>query len=412
MGVFNTKMNILGRGILILVLNPHLIFKYYFCLGGVKMSRWENYEPTKVENTINKRYLNKYMRDMELRGLSEARKKNVYIRMRNILNNYIPNKDFFKLGRKELENIPIKLQENLKSYHSIYSYIQVLRKFIRVILDLESSEPLPKKFKVLKPPRDKSKYKIFRGVDEIITPAQAFEFVKKATNKRDSFILMLLIDSGLRPHELMKTKRKNIIVNELNYWYIQVPKATKTGFRKVRLIFSIPFVDDFLKLLPKDPNTPLISIKSDRLKKIVKELAGITPYILRHSSASFYSSYLNEPELCERYGWVAGSRQVRCYVHLSQKQIDDKLNKVLKLKNGEENGDDLEKLQPKFCLNCFSYTNAEENTCRVCKQPLDPNDKIKREKLDKIAYSSSKRLLEIAPEEFKKIAEGFGVKIT
>jgi integrase/ribosomal protein L40E len=364
-----------------------------------------------IKNQINAKHLERHKRQMDIEGLSERRKRDVCTRMRKIFNDYIPDKDFFKLSQEELENITLKLKDNLNSYYSIESYIQTMRRFIRIILELDSSESLPKKYRCIRVPRNNGKYKVFRGVEEIITPAQAFEYVKKAKNKRDAFIFMILLDAGLRPHELLKTKRRNLIRNELNYWYIQIPKDTKTGFRKVRLIFSIPFVEDYLKTLPKNQNNKLIDFSQERLVRIIKEIGKITPYILRHSSASFYASYLNEAELCERYGWVPGSKQVRTYVHLSQKQVDDKLNKVIRLNNGKGEPDDLEKLQPKFCLNCYSYSNYDSTHCRSCKQTLDPSEKLKQDKLDKVAYESAKELFKINPQRFEEIANGIGIEL-
>jgi len=364
-----------------------------------------------VINQVNKKYLEKHLKQATIEGLSERRKKDIYMRMRKILSEYIPDKDFFELSKEEIDEITINLQNNLNSYYSIESYIQTIRRFIRVNLDLDSSESLPKKYKGLRVPKNKSKYKMFKGVEEILTPAQAFEFVKNTKTKRDAFIFMLLIDAGLRPHELLKAKRRDIIKNNLNYWYIQVPKASKTGFRKVRLVLSIPYVEDYFKTLPEDPNKQLIEFTHERLVKIIKEIGKVTPYVLRHSSASFYATYLNEAELCERYGWIPGSKQVRTYVHLSQKQMDTKLNKVLNIDSEGDEKDDLEKLQPKFCLNCGSYSDHSLGVCRVCKQILDPKEKVKKERLDEIAYASAKTLYKIDPVKFGEIASGFGIEL-
>ena len=356
----------------------------------------------------NRKNLKKHIRHAELQGLSDRRKRDIFVRMKKILNGYSKNRDFFELSKEDYEDISIELQKTMKSYYSISSYIKTIRRFVRVILELESSESLPRKFRGLRCPRDKGKYKMFKGVDDIITPSQAFEMVNNAKNKRDAFIFMVLVDTGLRPHELLKLKRRDIIKNELNYWYVQVPKDTKTGFRRVRLIFSIPYVEDYLNHIKDDPNIDLIGFSSERLVKIIREMGNITPYILRHSSASFYARYLNEAELCERYGWIAGSKQVRTYVHLSQKQVDDKLNKVLNINNCDES-DNLEKLQPKFCLNCASYSNHDSKICSVCKQTLDIAEKIRKDKMDGVAYKSATELYKVDPKRFIEIASSFGV---
>jgi integrase len=368
---------------------------------------------SKVKSAINRKYLDNYLRQCEVVGRSERRKQDIYLRLRKISNDYINGKDFKKLTRRDFENISIALQKNLNSFHSIKSYVATIKVFARFLEKKVSSQSLPDKYLGLQTPRDTSKYKMFRGVDEIITPKEAFEYSKNATTKRNAFAFMILIDCGLRPHELLKAKRKDIIVDESNYWYIKVPHGTKTGFRKVRIVFAIPFVDDYLKVLPSNSETKLIDITENRLIKIVKKMSEgrVTPYLLRHSSISFYASYLNEAMLCERYGWVVGSKQTQCYVHLTQKQINERLNKTLKQVNGNGERDDLEKIEPQFCLNCNSYSNHNEKYCRVCRKPLDLDEVNKRERMDEIAYKSAERLLIIEPEEFKKIAKGFGVEL-
>lgn len=369
------------------------------------------FELEKIKSEVNRKYVQKHLRDIEVRGLSERRRQDVYMRLRRILNKYIKNRDFFKLSQEEVEDLAIALQKNLKSWHSIASYVSTLRRFIRVNLDLESNEAIPKQFRALRTPANRSKYKIFKDVEDIITPEQAFRLVNNAKNRRDAFIFMVLLDCGLRPHELMKAERKDIECVKDSYWYIRVPAGTKTGFRKVRMILSIPFADDYLKILPKKQNTKLVDISQTTLIQMIKGIADVNPYALRHSSASFYAKYLNEAELCERYGWIIGSKQTRTYVHLSQKELDAKLDKTIRLNNGHSEENDLQKLSPKFCLNCGSYSNFDSVNCRVCKQSLDPKDEIIRETKDKIAVEVTKRFIKIHPKEFEEIANKFGASV-
>ncbi|MFH1839627.1 MAG: hypothetical protein ABH849_00585 [Nanoarchaeota archaeon] len=369
---------------------------------------------TKIENETNRQYVKEFVRIMKVRGLSERRIKDCYMRLRTILNRYVKDKDFKKLSKKDFEDLSIELQKTLKSWHSLSSYISTVKVFARFLENKKSNQNLPDKYYGLEVPKNKAKYKKFKGIESIIDPEEAFKFVNNAQTKRDAFIFMVLFDAGLRPHELMKAKRKHLQVNDkINppHYYFLVPEGTKTGMRKVRLWFSIPFVDNYLTTLPEDPETPLCGIGGESIIRIVKYVTKnkITPYCLRHSSISFWGPHLPTSVVCQRYGWTQGTKQLRTYMHISQKQEDDSMNKAVKIETGE---DVLDKLKPKFCTNCNHYNNYNETNCRYCKLPLDIDERLKVERLNKIGYASAQKLIEIDKKTFLEIARSYDVIIT
>jgi integrase len=367
-------------------------------------------QENKIEG-INEKYLIKHLRYCELEGLSPRRKKDVFIRMRNILINYIPNKkDFFELDKKEYEDITIKLQKNLKSYYSIKSYIATIRKFIRVNLDLESSDSLPKKYSSLKAPRQKGKYKLFKGADEMLSLKEVIEASKRAKNYRDAAALMLLFE-GLRPHELLKLRYNDIKKNELNYWYADISSNTKTGARRIRLIISIPAVQDYIETINQEGNLRLFNFSSEYLIKLIKGLCSRTPYILRHSAITLWSQDLTESELSERFGWIIGTAQMKVYIHLSQKQLDRSIDRALNKISGEREQTDMEKYQPKICMTCRKYNIYKRDICDRCQRPLNLNEMDKREKLDKISYKCAEKLHKINPDIFEGICNSFGIRL-
>jgi integrase len=360
---------------------------------------------------INRKYLTKHLRYCELEGLSERRKKDVFIRMRNILTNYIPNeKDFFELEKKDYENITIKLQQKLNSFYSIKSYIATIRKFIRVNMDLESSDSLPKKYSVLKAPKQKGKYKLFKGADEMLSLKEVIEASKKAKNYREAAALMLLFE-GLRPHELLKLKYNDLKQNELNYWYADISSNTKTGARRIRLTVSIPAVQDYLETLDQENNPKLFKFGPEYLIKVIKSLCVRTPYLLRHSAITLWSQHLSEAELSERFGWILGTAQLKVYIHLSQKQLDGSIDRVLNKTNGKKELTDIEKYQPRVCMTCRKYNVYTSNICERCQKPLDLTLLAKREKLDKVSYKCAEQLHKIDPKLFGEICNGFGLEL-
>ena len=70
------------------------------------------FELNKIKCLENVKYLKKHLNQARLEGLSERRKKDVYMRMRMILNNHAPQKNFFNLTREELDNVSLSLQDH------------------------------------------------------------------------------------------------------------------------------------------------------------------------------------------------------------------------------------------------------------------------------------------------------------
>ena len=101
--------------------------------------------------------------------------------------------------------------------------------------------------------------------------------------------------------------------------------------------------------------------------------AGITkrcnPHTFRHSRASELAKRLKESPLCQYFGWVIGSDQVRTYVHLSGRDLDPAL---LKLAGLEAEAEKVK--QPEFtlqrCPRCGELNPPNEKTCRRCGNPL------------------------------------------
>ena len=365
-----------------------------------------------IEGLNNKLYVKKFLKTMESRA-GERRGRDLFDTLRAIFR-FMP-KDFKSTSRDDFERLSISLIKHGYSYNTLACMHSRLKVFIRHFEDLESNENLPKKYLSLKMPKDKSKYKIFKGIEDIKSPEQALTDVKRAKSKRDAAAYLILADGGLRPSELLLLTKKNIIRNDLGYWYVHIPRG-KTGFRKVRLIFSLPAVEDYFNTLNSlNASDKLFNFSSTVLNRITKYIGNINPYNLRHSSASFYASILTESELCERYGWIQGSRVLQVYVHLNQKQVDYSLNKAFGISNGNSNEkeDILNKIKPVTCLTCGSFNLPDIEICKSCKNKLITTieEKIEKEKLDSIAYSASEKLMELDMDAFKEIARSFGAEI-
>ena len=237
----------------------------------------------------NQIYLDQFVKNCEVKQLSERRINDIKQRLGIIFREFI-DKDIKKFSKEDIDDLKLKLQKRYLSYWSLSSMIATIKVFMRFLYELESSESLPKAYRDFKVSQKKYKQALYKTCDDIITPFEGFKLVKNARTKKDSAIFMLLLDAGLRPQEILKAKVTNLEKASNNYYYFLVPGDTKTGTRRVRLNFSIPFIDDWLKQCSRDKQESLFGVSYRRLYKVVNYITEgkLAPYDLRHSSISFY----------------------------------------------------------------------------------------------------------------------------
>jgi len=246
--------------------------------------------------------------------------------------------------------------------------------------------------------RDRTKRKI--DPNEILSEDEVRSMIEKADNQRDKAIIMTLYETGTRIDEFMNIKFKDMFFDKYG---VRIKVDGKTGERVIRIVNSIPYLREWMKIHPlsKNPEAYLwINFSKTQPKKIGQQLkynghsqilkraaklAGISkkihPHILRHSRASFLAGKVTEPYLRKVMGWTDDSNMVEVYVHLNDRNVDDAvLSKVygVHLDHLEELND---KLVPKTCYNCGEKNIIDVDFCTKCHYPLDINEVKNREKM-------------------------------
>lgn len=154
----------------------------------------------------------------------------------------------------------------------------------------------------------------------ILTEDEVVRIIENANNIRDKLIISLLYELGLRLHELLNLRTKDIVLGKEYGWVIV---HGKTGMRRLLTVSSIPYLKAWLNAHPDlRPDNYLIvtwdnrKMSRNNLIKIVRELskkAGtnkrVTPYTFRHSRATFLARVLTEQQLKSS---LDGLRIVRC----------------------------------------------------------------------------------------------------
>ena len=171
-----------------------------------------------------------------------------------------------------------------------------------------------------------------------------------------------MFDTGMRPGEIVNLKIEDCIFDEEG---LIVNIDGKTGQRRIRVVTTMNSqlaLEEWLKYheYKSDPYSPLFyrldrkskeNIGTESLNKLVQSIARrsgikkrVISYTFRHSSATFLSKHLTEQEMKIYFGWTMGSDMVKTYVHLSCRDLDEKVLKLNTKKEPKEEKEDLRQL--------------------------------------------------------------------
>jgi integrase/recombinase XerD len=236
-------------------------------------------------------------------------------------------------------------------------------------------------------------------------------FYKYCPSSRDRCWHAVSRDTGCRPHEMLKLKIKDVVVQQLDSGH-QVARITvngKTGVRQVRINNSYPRLKEWLSSgnhpYPANQNAPLFcgqgtkntgrrlsrhsiniiytSYKKVHFPRLLKDpavpdddklkIADLlkkpwNPYIRRHTAATEISKALKDSVLIDQYmGWSHAGNTRQKYQHYYN---DDSFDAMLTMMDGLKpiapgKGKILLKLR--ICPNCSESNTPESRFCAKCK---------------------------------------------
>jgi integrase len=215
--------------------------------------------------------------------------------------------------------------------------------------------------------------------EELLSEDEVKRMIEAADHPRDKAIIAVLYDTGTRIGEMGSLKLKHVVFDQ--YGAI-LTVSGKTGMRRVRIIFSVPYLAAWIDIHPfKDKSDAYLwimirgkgsgqQLQYAAFRKIVKTVAAkaeikkrVYNHLFRHSRSTELAQHLTESQLEEHFGWIPGSDMPRTYVHLSGKQIDDALLRVYGIKKADSM---IPELTSKECPRCEKINGPTSKFCSRC----------------------------------------------
>jgi len=124
------------------------------------------------------------------------------------------------------------------------------------------------------------------------------------------------------------------------------------------------------------------------LKKIAKR-AGIKkriyPHLFRYTRATRLLSHVSEVIGAKYMGWVLGTRMIKRYIHLADRDVENAILDLYGIKPSEESKD----LEVKRCR-CNFINDAKARFCSRCGLPLTQDAMIEVEEWEKRKMEAAK----------------------
>jgi integrase len=338
--------------------------------------------------TVNRKKAMEFIEHLKACGIKPSRHRH-YIKILRDLDVY--GKSYNRLSRKHLEQIISQWYEKYKP-RTVTTYKCCLKRFYRWLYNGDCDEgEYPEVVRWIK--LDRVKKNLGK---QVLTKEEVYRFIEVCENQRDRALLMVLWDSGCRIGELLNLKIGDI---ELCQQYASIRVNGKTGERKIHLVESLPELQLWLQMHPKsnNPDKPLwIDLKDGEkpiqpptVLKLVRKYAGkaglnkkVSPHSFRHSRATELAKVLTEQELKVRFGWIQDSKMASTYVHLSGKDVENKILSLYGVAQPEPSSQLTEEVV-KVCPRCRTRNSPIARYCMNCSLALDVKVAIEHEKLKK-----------------------------
>ncbi len=282
-------------------------------------------------------------------------------------------KDFRNMTRQEMMKLVEHIERMKRAERTKQDYKKLIRKFFKwmdkgdlvdwIKISRKDSKKLP---------------------EDLLSEEEIEKLINACEHPRDRALVASLYESGARISELGNLKIKHVKFDQ--YGAVLIVDG-KTGMRRVRIIFSSPYLATWLENHPfrDNPeafvwvgigtvgrNVPMQYGAIRMHLKRIAEKAGIKkrihPHLFRHSRSTHLAKHLTEAQMKQYLGWVQGSSMAAIYVHLSGRDVDNALLKMHGIVTDETK--DVQ-MSPKQCTRCNTMNAPTTKFCSKCGLALD-----------------------------------------
>jgi integrase/recombinase XerD len=293
------------------------------------------------------------------------------------------NKSFEKASKDDIRRIVGEINQKDLAEETKRGFKIMLRKLYRFIEGIEEKGKYSDKVSWISINIQGNHKKL---PEELLTEEEIKLIIEKCNNLRDRALISVLAESGCRVSEIGTLKLKHISFEEYG---ARLTVDGKTGMRKILVINSAPYLQEWINHHPSESGEDHIWIKSDgkflsyaRILAILKNATNkanikkrVYPHLLRHSRATFLASKMTEASMKQYFGWTQSSRMAATYIHMSGKDTD---RAIL-----EASGIDIEMdkpksvMKPRKCRKCKTVNEVTNKYCKICGMPLDEKESEK-----------------------------------
>ena len=356
----------------------------------------------------NKESIRRFVQYRAAQGIGKARLVKYIGTLRLIDERHLEGRVYQGLDREDLIKIVARIEESKLGDWGKHSYKTVLRSFY----EWQGKRELVSWMIIKKPKSSKLP-------EDMPVEKEVIRMINAAYTSRDEAAIATLYEGGFRVGEFGGLNVGNITFDR--YGAIAIVDG-KTGMRRVRLIFAMPYIAKWLEEHPlrDDPRAPLW-IKLDgsgermpystiyqQLKEIGERAnvhKKVNPHNFRHSRSTHLASKLTESQMEEYLGWVQGSKMPSIYVHMSGRDLDADLLKMYGMEPEKE--DRKEELKTLQCPHCKTLNTIGARICINCRKPLAVEEVIKREEKTMEMFRDFMDLAMEHPEVMEKFKKHF-----
>lgn len=238
--------------------------------------------------------------------------------------------------------------------------------------------------------------------EKILQSEQVRSLLGACESQRDRALVAVVWDSAARISEILNLNIGHVTVDRFG---AVIAVTGKTGRRNIRLVSSVPDLQAWINIHPfkNNPDAPLFvtarrrgtsitRLTIRRVQNIFTRLGDITdcpkdtnPHAFRHGRLTTRGKQLTEAELREYAGWSKKSGMAAVYVHLSGRDIDNKILTVEGIKPEEEPAADPMAMQ--ICPRCKTSNSPDTRFCKICSMTM--NDKVAQELSEAQAHAEA-----------------------